>query len=57
MTTTIGKEAIKLANEIFRDMAKTGCIATDSQKRTAICFLPRQRARFEKCKDCLYWRG
>ncbi len=49
------RRAIRLANGILRDMA--GCIATDIQKRENVCFLPRQKARPGKCRDCQYWKG
>ena len=51
------RRAFRLANECFKAMANIGCSATDDQKRIAICFLPRQRARLEKCKGCEYWKG
>ena len=58
------KAAIKLAAEIlsqpqFADLSPLGvtCRATDGEKQSSACFLPRAKATLAKCQDCHYWRG
>ena len=43
--------------KVFKGGKRMSCIATPSQKRKELCFLPLKKASASKCKGCKFWKG